>query len=291
MTEWVARENFDGLALAAEAKLGRVGTRANFFAYLKEVWQRRSFAATFAWFQMNAQTARSSLGVAWIVIVPSLQILIYGLIFGFVLGSNKPDNYIPYLIVGVAFFQTLSNGITDGAQAIVSNQALVNSLDFPRALLPAAVVVANFLESLPILLLTLVALPFLGQPVTVEWLLLIPIFAIIVMFGAGLTFISARMAVFWPDFKLLLPFFSRVFFYISGIFWSINKLGEGNQWLVTILWANPMQLLISLARSVTVGGYDATSLEWILATAWAFAVFIFGLIFFWLAEEKYAQNG
>lgn len=100
MTEWVARENFDGLSLAASAQLNRVGTRANFFSYLRETWQRRSFAATFAWFQMNAQTARSSLGVAWIVIVPSLQILIYGLIFGFVLGSSKPDNYIPYLIVG-----------------------------------------------------------------------------------------------------------------------------------------------------------------------------------------------
>lgn len=154
-----------------------------------------------------------------------------------------------------------------------------------------AVVVANFLESLPILLLTLVALPFLGQPITVEWLLLIPIYGLIVMFGAGLTFISARLAVFWPDFKMLLPFFSRVFFYVSGIFWSITKLGDGLPWLVTILWANPMQLLISLARSVTCVGYDATALEWGLAAAWSFSIFIFGLIYFWLAEEKYGRNG
>lgn len=290
MTEWVSPESFDGTSLAFNAKLARVGTRANLFVYLREVWQRRSFAATFSWFQIRAATARSTLGVAWIVVVPALQILIYGLIFGFVLGDNKPDNYIPYLLVGVAFFQMISNSITDGAQAIVSNQALVNSLDFPRALLPFAVIVANALEVLPILVLCLIGLPFMGEPVTVEWLLLIPIILMIALFSAGLTFISARLAVFWGDFKQLLPFVSRVFFYVSGIFWSVEKLGNDNQVLVFLLWNNPMQLLISLARSVTVSGYDVSALDWLLAGIWSIGVFVLGLIYFWLAEEKYGRN-
>lgn len=290
MTEWIGRDEFDGAKLAFDAKLTRVGTRANLFVYLREVWARRSFASTFAWFQLNAQTARSSLGIAWIVIVPSLQILIYGLIFGFVLGSNRPDNYIPYLLVGVAFFQMISNAMTDGAQAIVGNQALVNSLDFPRALLPVAVMIANALECLPVIALCLIGLPFMGEPVTVEWLLLIPMILLLSMFSAGLTFISARLSVFWADFKQLLPFFARVFFYVSGIFWSVEKLGKDNPVLSFLLWNNPMQLLISLARSVTVTGYDVSIYDWISASVWAVVVFVTGLIYFWLAEEKYGRN-
>lgn len=290
MTEWVSPDSFDGASLANSAKLARVGTRANLFVYLREVWQRRSFAGTFSWFQLRAATARSSLGIAWIVIVPSLQILIYGLIFGFVLGDSKPDNYIPFLLVGVAFFQMISNAITDGAQAIVGNQALVNSLDFPRALLPFAVIIANALEVLPILLLCLIALPFLGQPINVEWLVLLPVILLIFLFSAGLTFICARLAVFWADFKQLLPFVSRVFFYVSGIFWSIEKLGKGNEVLVFLLYNNPMQLLISLARSVTVVGYDASAQDWLLASIWSIGMFLIGLVFFWQAEEKYGRN-
>lgn len=290
MTEWVSPDSFDGASLANQAKLARVGTRANLFVYLREVWQRRAFAVTFSWFQIRAATARSSLGVAWIVVVPTLQILIYGLIFGFVLGDNRPDNYIPFLLVGVAFFQMISNAITDGAQAIVGNQALVNSLDFPRALLPIAVIVANALEVLPILLLCLIALPFLGQPISVEWLMLLPVILLIALFSAGLTFLCARLTVFWADFKQLLPFVSRVFFYVSGIFWSIEKLGKGNEVLVFLLYNNPMQLLITLARSVTVSGYDASVQDWWLASIWSVGLFVTGLIYFWLAEEKYGRN-
>lgn len=290
MTEWISPEDFDGTKLAATGNLSRVGTRANLFVYLREVWQRRSFASTFALFQMNAQTARSSLGIAWIVIVPTLQILIYGLIFGFVLGSNRPDNFLPYLLIGIAFFQMMGNAISDGANAIVGNQTLVNSLDFPRSLLPFAFLIANIMECLPIIAISLIALPFLGQKVSLEWLLLVPAIFLMILFSAGLTMISARLSVFWGDFKLLLPFFSRVFFYVSGVFWSIQKLGHGNPILTFVLWSNPLQLLISLARSVTVAGYPVSGIEWIAAGCWSVGTFVFGLVFFWLAEEKYGRN-
>ncbi|MEO0049238.1 MAG: hypothetical protein RL556_570 [Actinomycetota bacterium] len=290
MSQWIDAAELNAPQLALEAKLIKVGTRANLFTYLKEVWQRRAFAFTFASFQIQAATARSTLGLAWVVVVPALQILIYGLIFGFVLGSNKPDNYLPYLFIGVAFFQLLSNAITDGSTAITGNQALVNSLDFPRGLLPLAVVISNLIESLPVMILTLIGVAFLGQSVTASWLLLIPVLLLMVVFGAGLTLFSARLAVFLPDFKYLLPFISRVLFYVSGIFWSITKLTGSNHLLQLVLWNNPFHLYINLARSLTISGYETHPTDWLIASVWSVATFFAGMIFFWLAEEKYGRN-
>jgi teichoic acid transport system permease protein len=71
--------------LVAKNKLQKIGQRPRLSEYIRESWQRRTFAYTLARFNLQASTAKSSLGVAWLVLVPALQIMVYGLIFGLVL--------------------------------------------------------------------------------------------------------------------------------------------------------------------------------------------------------------
>ena len=78
---------FDPLALASAAKLTKVGTRPRLGHYLKDFLQRRAFAYTLARYSLQASTAKSSLGAAWHVVVPALQIGVYGVIFGVLLSS------------------------------------------------------------------------------------------------------------------------------------------------------------------------------------------------------------
>jgi teichoic acid transport system permease protein len=276
--------------LAKEHGLFPIGTRPAVGQYIRDAWRRRGFAATLARYRLIASTARSRLGAAWIVIVPSLQILTYGLIFGLVLGSSRPDNFLPYLVVGVVIFQMLAGAFSDGARSITSNVSLARTLNFPRVLLPLAALIAQFLKSAGLILLMLLVLPLLGEMPNWNWFLLIPTLLLALLFGFGVALIAARLTVQLEDLSQLIPFVTRVAFYASGVFFSFDKLADAVPWIGALEWANPVALFLALGRSGLVAGYEVPGWYWPLALAWGVLTVIVGFVFFYLAEERYGRG-
>ena len=277
-------------ALASSAKLKKVGKRQPIPSYIADTWQRRSFAAALARYQLEASTVKSSLGVAWLVLVPALQVAVYGLIFGVLLGSSRPANYLPYMITGIVLFQYLSGVFTDGAKSITGNYSLVRSLNFPRMLLPVSAVLSNLYRTIPLIGLMLITLAVLGEPIRFDWLLIVPVLALMTIFGAGLAMLSARLTVHLADLNQLLPFITRVAFYVSGVFASVEKIVSHYPSLAVFMNGNPIHAYLVIARGALVSGYSATGLDWIVAIIWATCTFAVGLVFFWLAEERYGRN-
>lgn len=283
----MAEKSLEAQALANGLKL--VGKRQPFLSYLHDAFTRRVFGYTMARYTLQASTAKSQLGVALLVIVPATQIMLYGLIFGLILGSNRPENFVPFLITGVVFFQLFSGSFSSGTRSITANASLVKSLNFPRLLLPLSAVISETMKFLPLFALLLIALPFLGQPVTVTWLLIIPIVALAILMSCGLAPIAARLTTTIRDINQFTPFITRVAFYMSGVFWSFEKVFKTHPTVVQILELNPIYAFLALARSVLIKGYTATPSLWITAITWSVATFVFGLAFFWQAEERYGR--
>ena len=279
----------DLTALASAAKLTKVGTRPRLGHYLKDFLQRRAFANTLAKYSLQASTAKSSLGAAWHVVVPALQIGIYGVIFGVLLSAIRPPHFVPYLITGIVLFQFITGCFTDGAKSITSNASLVRSLDFPRILLPVSAVVSNIMRVVPLIGLMLIGILAFGERPNLGWFLLIPDFVMMILFATGASMIAARLTVHLEDLNQLLPFIVRVLFYTSGIFWNIDKIVHIG-WLKVILHNNPIHLYLMIARASVVDGYTATGTDWLVAFAWAIGVLVLGTVFFWLAEERYGRN-
>ncbi|MEN9990200.1 MAG: hypothetical protein RL508_1179 [Actinomycetota bacterium] len=275
--------------IATGARLKKVGTRPKLGVYLRDFFQRRTFAIAFAEYSLQAQTARSSLGVAWHVLVPALQIGVYGVIFGVLLSSIRPPHFVPYLMVGIVLFQFITGSFSEGARSITNNGALVRSLEFPRILLPASVVISNIMRVVPLLALMLIGVAAFGELPKLSWLWLIPDFVMMVLFAAGATMIAARLTVHTEDVNQLLPFVVRILFYVSGVFWNIDKMIHIH-WLKGILHNNPIHLYMAIARAGLIDGYTVTVSDWLVAAAWSVGILAFGTVFFWLAEEKYGRN-
>jgi teichoic acid transport system permease protein len=279
----------DLTALATANSLEKVGTRPHIWRYLKDFFQRRAFAYALARFSLQASTAKSSLGAAWHVVVPALQIGVYGVIFGVLLSSIRPPHFVPYLMIGIVLFQYITGCFTDGARSITSNGSLVRSLDFPRILLPVSAVVSNLLRVVPLIGLMLLGILAFGERPNLGWFLLVPDFILMTLFAAGATMIAARLTVHTDDINQLLPFVVRVLFYVSGVFWNIDKMIHIKT-LRLILHYNPIHLYMLIARGSMIDGYSATSLDWLWAAIWAVVVLVGGTLFFWQAEEKYGRN-
>ena len=242
--------------------------------------------------------------MAWVVLKPLLNALVYGAVFGVLIAGSKPPNFVEFLIIGVFVFEFFSSAWTAGGRAITSNSALVQSLSFPRMVLPLAAVTERFLKFLPTVAIMLIFLVATGTAPHVHWLLIIPLFALYYVFNCGLALATARLAVHWRDLNNFLPFLTRMFFYTTGIFFSIEerfgpkpptpenpKGSEGHPVIVDIANYQPIHEFLSLARATLLEGpaYNIQESYWVYATLWTIGMFAVGVWFFWRAEERYGR--
>jgi teichoic acid transport system permease protein len=286
---------------AAHAGLIKVGGRPPLREYVTEVWRRRVFIYSMARFKIESENQQNSLGMLWVVLKPLMNALVYGMIFGLLLGSkSRPEHFIEFLIIGVFVFEFFAQSWTSGGKSITNNAALVQSLAFPRMVLPLAGVTQRFLQFLPTVAIMLVFLVISGGfgAVDLQWLLIVPVFALFYVFNCGLALVTARLSVHWRDLNNFLPFLTRFVFYTTGIFFSVEKRfgptptdPDGHQLLLQLLDFQPVHEFLSLARFALLQGpdYSVDGRYWLYATLWSAGLFVFGVWFFWRAEERYGR--
>ncbi len=275
---------------AAELGLHRVGARPPLGSYLREAWARRSFTASMAQFRVRSDLEGNRLGVLWLVLQPALNALVYGVIFGVLQGDKRPVDYPAYVVIGVFLFQYFTGCMTSGARSITGNRSLVQSLSFPRVTLPVAEVIEQFLKLLPMLGILAVALPFLGHPPTWQWLLMIPMLALFTLFNTGIALIGARLTVHVRDLTQLLPFISRLLFYTSGVLFDVDRILDRWPWAVRLYDFHPLYQALKIARGSLMTDRTFQPTYWVWFSLWSLVVFIGGLLFFWVAEERYGRD-
>ena len=253
---------------AASHGLKRVGARPPFFSYLGEVWRRRVFAWTLSTYTSEAANARTRLGRWWLILLPTIQAGTYGA------------------------FQS-------GASSIVGNAGLVRSLSFPRILLPLSSVIQQFInlwDQLALLLVTLLVTAFdfsnltWQNPIDLDWALFPVVVLLMVMFCSGLAMIAARINAQARDLGKLIPFITRIAFYVSGVFFSLETVLAEWPTALAIFEFNPFYDFIQLSRGLLVAGYEPSAKLWLLCIGWAVITPIIGSLYFWKAEEVYGRD-
>ena len=275
---------------ATRAGLHRVGGQPPLLPYLREVWERRQLIFYLAKFRLEAENGRNRLGIGWVVLKPLMQAGVYGLVFGLLLQTRKGvDDFLPFLVIGVMLFEYFTSCFTTGAKSITANAALVQSLSFPRMCLPIALVGQRFMQFIPMVgIMALVSILNHNYP-TLQWLLLIPLVALFTVFNMGLTLITARLTVHFRDLTQLLPFISRVFFYTSGIFFSVAKRFGEDSVVRRISDKQPIHEFLTLGRAIFLRGPDYTIPVdfWVFATIWSFGILATLLAAEWLTRRAW----
>jgi len=273
--------------------LTRVGGRPPLGEYLRGVAQRKDFIVSLAKFRIEAENQRQRLGMLWIVLKPILNAAVFGIVFGILMASTKsvPD-FVSFLIIGVFMFEFFSACMGSGSKSITSNQALVQSLAFPRMALPISVVVQKFLQLVPTIGLLMVFLVVMGHMPSWNWLLMIPLTGLYFLFCLGVAFITARLTVHLPDLSNLLPFITRFFFYTTGIFFSFDIRFEDTPGLLQVIEYQPVYAFLSLSRELLLDSdplYDVRMQFWPIIAVWSIGLLVIGTVFFWAAEERYGR--
>ncbi|WP_306211226.1 ABC transporter permease [Actinoplanes sp. RD1] len=264
--------------------------------YTRQLWAYRHFIASYANAKVTSSLGKTRLGMLWQVLTPLFNAAVYYVIFGVILETSRGiDNFTAYLCTGVFIFGFTQSVVQSGTQAISGNMGLIRALHFPRASLPLAITVVevrNMIASMAVLMIIVLAF---GEPITFEWLLLVPIFLLQTLFNAGLAMAVARFGSKVADFKQLVPFIMRIWLYGSAVIYPVTKFEETVHigWLRELIEANPLLVYIDLMRHALMQDVPLASSPltlWILAVAWAVVAGLGGYIYFWRGEKGYGRG-
>lgn len=278
------------VVLIEDHRLYKLESKTPFLKYLRLIWSRRQFIVTQARTTAFSTGRDRYLGNLWVILDPIFQVAIYALVFGLILNTSRGmDNFIGFLVIGVIYFGFASSGFSAGSGLIKSSRGLIASFNFPRvAIVFSTTLKLSLNNAVPAVLAIAVALLFqIDKPVSWTIILTVPLFLLIQIFTFGITCIVARATAFIPDLQSLVSLIRRGLFFLSGVFFSISRF-DTHPVVQSIVEINPIYQFLMAVRDCVLEGTVPALPVWIYLISVSFGLAIFGLIYFWRVEERYA---
>jgi lipopolysaccharide transport system permease protein len=251
-------------------------------ADMRALVTHRQLLQDFAWRELRSRYKGSALGFGWNFAIPLLNLAVFYLLFGVLLGVRPrtlsgEQNYAVFLFVGLLPWTFFANSLGAGATSILANGPIVKKVKLPLQLLPAASVLsslANFLLSMVVLLAVLV----IFGPRHPEGLLVLPLLlAIQIVMNLGFAYLLAAANVFFRDVQHILGILLTAWYFLTPVLFSIAIVAD-RPTERELLFLNPMTaIVVSYQRALL----DGLPPEWDrLAYSAAFGAVIF-LLGFW----------
>jgi ABC-type polysaccharide/polyol phosphate export permease len=254
--------------------------------YFRELWRRREFSAELSRTTMRAANTNTVFGQLWLVINPLLLAIVYYVLVTILRSGERDEGHIfVHLCAGLFAFYYFSGAMQTGASTVVGGGKLLLNMSFPRLLLPLSAVRTAFFRFLPTLLVYLPIHMAFGQPLTWQMLLGVAFVAMLTVFGAGMAMIFATLQVYFRDTASFLPYFVRIWLYLSPVLWFQEDVPERFQGLVLL---NPLYSMLGGWTDLVVTGTIPDSSLWLAGSAWALAAIVIGCLFFISREREFA---
>ena len=273
------------------ASLQSLQTRPSFAEYCRQLWDRRAFIWTDARFKALRTTKDYRLWRTWLVLQPLLDVAFYAFLFGLILKTSRGiDNFVGFLILGVIFMRMIVGQMTQGIMLIRNSRGMIQTFSFPKASLAISQTLRSMLDNiLPGVMAVLMALAAQHfSPLNWSIVLVIPLFALLHIFGCGLMLVTARLTAVIPDARALINFFSQAWFFLSGVMFSIDRF-VNHPTLHEAMTANPAYMFLTAIRGSVLYQAPPTLETWGTLIAWSTGTFLVGMIYFWQAEARYVR--
>ena len=260
-----------------------------------ELVRYRELLFFLVWRDVKVRYKQAVLGVAWAVLQPVLQVVIYTAIFGVGLGLRgiTTGEQVPYplfVFLGLLPWQLFAAGLSSGGLSLLNQQHLLTKVYFPRLFVPTAAVggtLVDMLVSLGIVALVMLAYGFV-PPWTVVFLPLLVLLTLVATLGVAYTL--SALTVSYRDFRFLIPFMVQVGMWVSFVAFPVPDAIEHHPKWQPLFYLNPLYGIIAAYRKAVLGidhGWHWTYLASSIGIS--FALFVFGLFFFRRTERRFAD--
>lgn len=263
----------------------------NLATYFRELWRRRGFASEMSRAEMRGANANTFFGQAWLVINPLMMAGVYFVLITILnpsRGAGDPLGVIAHLTGALFAFNYVSTAITTGSNSVVGAGKLLLNTAFPRLLMPMSAVRTAFFRFLPTVPVYVVFHLLAGNGFSAASVTSLYFLVCMTCFGMGLAALFATCQVYFRDTKSFLPFFIRLWMYLSPVLWTMSELRTRGSSLTFLAHFNPLvPMLAGYSEALQDATVPPTS-YFLISAAWAIGAMIVGFLFFVSRERDFA---
>jgi lipopolysaccharide transport system permease protein len=257
------------------------------FSDLREIWRYKELLYFFTWRDLKVRYKQTVVGVLWAVFQPFMTMVVFSIFFGGLL--KTPSDGVPYPIfvyTGLLFWQFFSGALSETSMVLISNQAIITKVYFPRLVLPLSSVITKFVDFAVAAIILFGMMVYYGFTPHLVSILVVPLLLIITFMAAvGGGLFLAAINVKYRDVRFVLPFFIQMLLFLTPVIYPASIAGKYS-WLLAF---NPMMGVIQNARAGLLGTAPINwSLIGISFTACA-VLLVIGIVYFKKVERYFAD--
>lgn len=254
-----------------------------------ELWRWRELFATLIVRDIVVRYKQTAIGIGWVIIQPLVTVAIFSFLLGKM--AKVPTEGLPYPLFAFAAmvpWQIFSKALTEGSLSLISNQAFVSKVYFPRVLLPSSVVFAHTVDFIVTFAILFVLMLWYG--VSLSWTILLTplIFLLTLLTSLGVVLFLSALNVLYRDVRVGLPFLAQVWLFLTPVLYPTSIIPEKWQVLYAL---NPMVAVTEAFRWAVLGtAPSSTPLLFAISLATLMVLLITGLMYFYHIEQQMADR-
>jgi ABC-2 type transport system permease protein len=262
-------------------------------ADMRALVTHRQLLQDFAWRELRSRYKGSALGFGWNFAIPLLNLAVFYLLFGVLLGQRPKtgtgeQNYAVFLFVGLLPWTFFANSLGAGASSIIANGAIVKKVRLPLQLLPAASVLsslANFLLSMVVLFAVLV----IFGPRHPEGLIYLPLLLLIqIVMNLGFAYLLAAANVFYRDVQHILGILLTAWYFLTPVLFSVEIVAD-RPTERELLYLNPMSAVVVSYQRALLDGLPPEWARLLYSAAFAAIIFVLGFWYFRRSKDEFEE--
>jgi lipopolysaccharide transport system permease protein len=230
---------------------------------------------------LKVKYKRSAIGLAWSLLNPLAQLLVFRFTFGYLLSLNIPD-YTLFLFSGILAWSWFQSSLYAAAGSVVENGTLLRQPGFPSRVLPVAAITSNLVQFLLAFPILIGGALLSGHP-AMRNLWAAPI-VILTQFALtlGVGYLVAAVQVRFRDTQHLLGIVLMLGFYLAPVFYQASSVPEPVRFWFRL---NPTVHLLDAYRAILLTG---TMPDWgAIATVGAASLFLLAIASYFFTRAAY----
>lgn len=238
------------------------------------------------WRDIKVLYAQTILGFSWAILNPTIQILIFTIIFGHV--AQISTDGIPYVLfstVAIIPWTYMSESMNASSQSLVDQQSVLGKIYFPRILYPVTPILAKLVDfTISLLLLAGVMIYY---QITPTWnLIYFPFLVLLMMIiPTGIGMWLSALAIRYRDVKFAMPFVVRMLIYSAPILYTASSIPEQYRFFYSL---NPIVAVVEGFRACLLG----TPMPWeyiLPGTVVGILILLFAMLYFKKMERVFVD--
>lgn len=265
-----------------------------------ELFHTRELLYFLVWRDVKVRYKQAVLGVAWVVLQPLFNMVLFTAVFGRAAGFDQRlgpvwgPKYPVFVFAALLPWQLFATALNAGGMSLLAQTNLITKIYFPRLYVPASVIGGALLDMgiSMVFVMVLMAWFHVVPPVAI---VLLPLLLILTVACAlSVAFLFSALTITYRDFRFLIPFISQVWMFVSFVAFPPSVFSAiGPKWRL-VLALNPMYGIVTAWRKLLLGGAPDWITGWdpiYLATSIVMTVglLLLGMFYFRRTERRFAD--